>query len=256
MYDYETTALARRVRGAFASWVGYPGFSRVLAEFPEFETYLGGGVVRNLVLDPAGKPRDFDIFLNGPCVSAALDRLAQLGQMSQGVYGNTHWPPRADDAIWATLSRSPASNRSVPAGPSWTPSTSSTTPATPSRSTSAPARFWTPRTVSGILPAAGSCGPSASTTPMSRSCPATSSGGRSPSRFHLNYATVLGLEIEPVTSCRPGPPRILRVPGRFCPAVQGAAPRRLPPSGGGGRGLCWRGWLCGGAEPRLSFATV
>jgi hypothetical protein len=100
---FDANILSQRVLRRFSAWRGYPRFGRMLAEFPNLHAHLAGGSVRNLLLDPEGKIKDYDVFLAGPCVRSAMDWLTQEGRSTRGVYGNVHWYPSADEPLRADL---------------------------------------------------------------------------------------------------------------------------------------------------------
>jgi tRNA nucleotidyltransferase/poly(A) polymerase len=95
--------VANRVLGAFRRWRGQPGITQVLEDFPRLEVFVAGGVVRNLVLDPEAKVKDFDLFFSGDEMSRAFERLAQIGRITRGVYGNIHWYPAPDEPVRGDL---------------------------------------------------------------------------------------------------------------------------------------------------------
>jgi tRNA nucleotidyltransferase/poly(A) polymerase len=88
----------------FRGWSGYPVFAQALDEFPRFEVYLAGGLLRNLLLDPHAQARDLDLFVGGPCVEA-IDWLRQRGRARVGVYDNVKWYPHADEPVYADFIR-------------------------------------------------------------------------------------------------------------------------------------------------------
>jgi hypothetical protein len=94
--------LSHRALQAFAAWSGYPVFADVMERVPDLEIYLAGGAVRNLALGQE-KVRDFDLFLGGPGLAEAVDRITRVGRVTRGVYGNIHWKPDADEPVRADM---------------------------------------------------------------------------------------------------------------------------------------------------------
>jgi hypothetical protein len=96
-------SLSERVMQNFSRWSGFPRFTRMLAEFPRLDVCLAGGTIRNLLLDPEARIKDYDILVAGPGVRAAMDWLAQEGRSKRGVYGNLHWYPHAGEPLRADV---------------------------------------------------------------------------------------------------------------------------------------------------------
>jgi hypothetical protein len=96
-------SVSQRVLDAFRTWSGYSAVAQLLDDSPKLEVYVAGGVVRNLVLDPRARVKDFDLFFAGPEVKRAFDRLAQIGRTTRGVYGNIHWYPSPDEPVRGDL---------------------------------------------------------------------------------------------------------------------------------------------------------
>jgi hypothetical protein len=98
----ETPMLSDRALRAFAAWSGYPLFADLMKRVPDLDLYLAGGAVRNLALGQE-KVRDFDLFLGGPGLAEAVDRITRIGVVTRGVYGNIHWKPDANEPVRADL---------------------------------------------------------------------------------------------------------------------------------------------------------
>jgi hypothetical protein len=94
--------LSDRALQAFAAWSGYPVFADLMQRVPSLDVYLAGGAVRNLALGQK-KVRDFDLFLGGPGLDEAVDRLGRVGCVTRGVYVNVHWKPDAAEPVRADL---------------------------------------------------------------------------------------------------------------------------------------------------------
>jgi hypothetical protein len=100
---FDVAVLSQRALQRFSAWRGYPRFSRMLAEFPNLEAHLAGGSLRNLLLDPQARVKDYDVLLAGPCLHQAVDWLTREGRSTRGVFGNVHWYPCPDEPLRADL---------------------------------------------------------------------------------------------------------------------------------------------------------
>ncbi len=89
----QIVTLRTQVFGLFHEWAGAKPCLRVLAQFPSLEIYLAGGVVRNAVLGREVQPKDFDLFLGGDSVDAALQAWSSEGRTTAGPYGCPRWSP-------------------------------------------------------------------------------------------------------------------------------------------------------------------
>jgi hypothetical protein len=76
------------------AWVGYPVLRNLMAELPELDIHLAGGVIRNLVLGLPQLPKDFDFFFRGVPTEAIVDHLQSAsGRLSTTSYGSPRWRP-------------------------------------------------------------------------------------------------------------------------------------------------------------------
>lgn len=84
-------------------WPGYSAFWSMLADFPDLQAYLTGGVLRDRAADTPAIPRDFDIFLAGPSVDLAINSLAAAGDIQRTPFGSPRWFPAATPAQYCDL---------------------------------------------------------------------------------------------------------------------------------------------------------
>jgi hypothetical protein len=91
------------VRRRLESWSGHDALFDVMTRFPDFHVFLAGGVVRNCILGPDYQVRDFDFFLTGPSIGAALELIGQRGVLTQTPFGSPRWHPAGDPECYADL---------------------------------------------------------------------------------------------------------------------------------------------------------
>ena len=94
-----------RVFTALRSWAGFSTLTRIMNLFPEVDVYLAGGVVRNALLDRAENSKDFDFFLAGERVEAAIAAWAKSGSMEVGPFGSPRWYPDRSIPKYCDLAR-------------------------------------------------------------------------------------------------------------------------------------------------------
>jgi len=64
-----------------------------MAEYPDVEVFLAGGVVRDSARGSNRQPKDFDFFLRGRHAPDFVEGLSHLGQLSYGPFGSPRWSP-------------------------------------------------------------------------------------------------------------------------------------------------------------------
>jgi hypothetical protein len=85
--------LHAEVQRALHAWPGYRTLASVLERFDDLSVFLAGGVIRNSLLAFADPPKDFDFFLQGPSLQAALRVFQGAGRLDQTPYGAPRWYP-------------------------------------------------------------------------------------------------------------------------------------------------------------------
>ncbi len=71
--------------------------------FDDLQVYVAGGAVRNALMGIPTVPKDFDFFLQGKSVGAAIDYLRRIGRVEATPYGSPRWYPVDDEASYADL---------------------------------------------------------------------------------------------------------------------------------------------------------
>jgi hypothetical protein len=84
-------------------WSGQGVLRHALSQHPHFSCFLAGGVVRNLCIDPSIPIRDLDFFLAGPDLEAALHVFAEHGRLSKTPYGSPRWHSDREPDQYADL---------------------------------------------------------------------------------------------------------------------------------------------------------
>lgn len=74
-----------------------------LTRFEDLQVFLAGGVIRNCLLEGSSQQKDFDFFLQGPSIKAALELFAQNGQLEATPYGAPRWHPISNPKQYADL---------------------------------------------------------------------------------------------------------------------------------------------------------
>jgi len=83
----------------FRKWEGYGPIAAAMANNPEIDFFVAGGVVRDAFFGRLLKAKDIDIFLQGPGCVAAVGALAQHGSLETGSFGAYEWTPNATSAV-------------------------------------------------------------------------------------------------------------------------------------------------------------
>jgi Poly A polymerase head domain len=91
------------VENTLNHWPGYTPLSDALRRLPDLQIYLGGGVVRQALLGKHRGVKDFDIFVDGPCIDALVERLGRAGRVEHGPYGSPRWFPTPAGSAYADL---------------------------------------------------------------------------------------------------------------------------------------------------------
>jgi hypothetical protein len=74
-----------------------------LIRFEDLQIFLAGGVIRNCFLESSSQPKDFDFFLQGPSIKAAVEMFAKNGQLETTPYGAPRWRPIQNPEQYADL---------------------------------------------------------------------------------------------------------------------------------------------------------
>jgi hypothetical protein len=94
--------LGSRIKATLLNWPGKHGLTEAISRFAEFEVFLIGGVIRDILLGRSVPPKDFDFIVSGPQASNAVGALAQMGRLSIGPFGSPRWWP-AETNIYADI---------------------------------------------------------------------------------------------------------------------------------------------------------
>lgn len=84
-------------------WSGHEKLMRTMEKFPDLSFFLAGGVVRDCLLNVSSPVKDFDFFLRGPSVKAAVEFLAEEGHLRRTPYGGARWYPDSTQVQYADL---------------------------------------------------------------------------------------------------------------------------------------------------------
>jgi hypothetical protein len=74
-------------------------------EFTGVEVYIAGGVVRNVLLDREVQSKDFDLFLAGEGIEAAIAAWSEQGELDIGPFGSPRWYPERSVRQYCDLIR-------------------------------------------------------------------------------------------------------------------------------------------------------
>jgi hypothetical protein len=85
------------------AWPGYRALRAALDRLPRMRVYLGGGVVRQVLLGSARQSKDFDLFFDGDSMEVLVGELERAGRVLRGPYGAPRWLPHPDGASAADL---------------------------------------------------------------------------------------------------------------------------------------------------------
>jgi hypothetical protein len=96
-------AIRLAVEELLAAWSGWPTLNRTIDELPDLHVYLAGGVMRDVLLGNNRPVKDFDFFLGGSAIAQALDRLALAGHLVNGPFGSPRWYPQPDGSPYSDL---------------------------------------------------------------------------------------------------------------------------------------------------------
>jgi tRNA nucleotidyltransferase/poly(A) polymerase len=68
-------AIHREAVRLLEAWPGFQAVKTALGDLPELEVYLGGGALRGVLLGDDRPAKDFDLFVDGPCLDQLVERL-------------------------------------------------------------------------------------------------------------------------------------------------------------------------------------
>lgn len=91
------------VRRHLENWGGYQTLMEALARFEDLHVFITGGVIRNCILESTSQPKDFDFFLQGPSIKAAVELFAEKGHLEATPYGAPRWHSISNPAQYADL---------------------------------------------------------------------------------------------------------------------------------------------------------
>lgn len=92
-----------QVRRCLRAWKGYATLDRVMRTNVDLRVYVAGGVVRNVLMGRPVATKDWDLFLAGDGVSAAIEQFARHGRLEATPYGAPRWFASGSDAEYADL---------------------------------------------------------------------------------------------------------------------------------------------------------
>jgi hypothetical protein len=90
MHDEE---LGSQIEARLLNWPGKRVITEIMSRFADFEIFLVGGSIRDILLERSVPPKDFDFIVSGPQASDAVQALAQVGHLSVGPFGSSRWLP-------------------------------------------------------------------------------------------------------------------------------------------------------------------
>ncbi len=91
------------VRRRLEAWGGFPLLHEVMRLHSDLGVYVAGGVVRNVLMGNASVSKDWDFFLSGPSVSAAIEHFRRFGKLAVTPFGAPRWTPCEAASEYADL---------------------------------------------------------------------------------------------------------------------------------------------------------
>ncbi|MCV2420238.1 hypothetical protein [Paucibacter sp. DJ2R-2] len=91
------------VRRLLEAWNGFPVLREVMRLHGDLGVHVAGGVVRNVLMGREAVSKDWDLFLSGPSVGAAIECFNRGGKLSTTPYGAPRWAPYDEAAGYADL---------------------------------------------------------------------------------------------------------------------------------------------------------
>lgn len=91
------------VRRRLEAWCGFAPLSGALRQCADVRAYVAGGAIRNVLMGLPPESKDWDFFLAGPSVEAAISHLRGHGRLEHTPYGAPRWYPPEDSAQYADL---------------------------------------------------------------------------------------------------------------------------------------------------------
>lgn len=86
----KSLALAREY---FVQWDGYSVIREIDKLLSNTDIFIAGGAVRNSIIAPTVRPRDFDLIIDTNCEEEILSFLKVKGRLTTGQYGSPRWYP-------------------------------------------------------------------------------------------------------------------------------------------------------------------
>jgi tRNA nucleotidyltransferase/poly(A) polymerase len=83
-------------------WAGFSALQSAMRTYDRTEVFVAGGTLRDL-FSGVRPPQDFDLFVDGPDVSAFIHHLAERGTLDFGPFGSPRWWPAGKAAQHADV---------------------------------------------------------------------------------------------------------------------------------------------------------
>lgn len=93
MNTEEKKSLDEQVISVLSEWSGYQIFVESLGRVPEFQVFLAGGAIRDILLGQTDKARDLDFFAPQKAIDLILPDLENTGHLTVGPFGSPRWYP-------------------------------------------------------------------------------------------------------------------------------------------------------------------
>jgi hypothetical protein len=77
----------------FRAWPGALGINQAMSAFPQVDTFVAGGAVRDAPGARNSMPKDFDLFIGGAGAPLFVASLAKFGTVTYGPFGSPRWSP-------------------------------------------------------------------------------------------------------------------------------------------------------------------
>jgi tRNA nucleotidyltransferase (CCA-adding enzyme) len=97
-----TLQIYNKTLALLQGWTGFSLCRELLADYPDLNLFLIGGVLRDIISQKNYSAKDFDLCFFGVDEELVLNRLAQCGQITKGQFGSPRWHPH-QSAIYADI---------------------------------------------------------------------------------------------------------------------------------------------------------
>ncbi|MDP9123079.1 MAG: hypothetical protein M3N82_00495 [Pseudomonadota bacterium] len=91
------------VRRRLDSWCGFSMIREVMHLHEDLRVHVAGGAIRNVLMRSPVASKDWDLFLSGANVAAAIEHFRRVGRFSETPYGAPRWYPSDDESQYADL---------------------------------------------------------------------------------------------------------------------------------------------------------